>query len=75
MFGRFPIDSSILKNSIGINNEKDRDLILLQLQKDVKYISSKSKKERNLSNPNILRIHEKSKTIEEKDSSQECEIF
>ena len=75
MFGRFPIDSSILKNSIGINNEKDRDLILLQLQKDVKYISSKSKKERNLSNPNILRIHEKSKTIEEKDSSQECQIF
>ena len=76
MFGSFPIDSSILKNSIGIGNEKDRDLILLQLQKDVKYLSLKSKNIRNLSNPKIIKNHEQNliKNVKKKDN-QECKIF
>ena len=76
MFGSFPIDSNILKNSIGIENEKDRDLILLQLQKDVKYLSFKSKNERNLSNPKIIKTNETNSTKnDKKESSQECKIF
>ena len=71
MFASFPIDSNILKNSIGIGNEKDRDLILLQLQKDVKYLSLKSKKVRNSSNPKIMKIEEKNN----KDNPQDCNIF
>ena len=76
MFGSFPIDTNILKNSIGIGNEKDRDLILLQLQKDVKYLSLKSKKIRNLSNPKIIKNHEQNiiKNVNKTDS-QECNIF
>ena len=76
MFGSFPIDSNILKNSIGIGNEKDRDLILLQLQKDVKYLSLKSKNIRNLSNPKIIKNHEQNliKNVKKKDN-QECKIF
>ena len=75
MFGSFPIDSNILKNSIGIGNEKDRDLILLQLQKDVKYLSFKSKNNRNLSNPKIIKPQEKYIIKKEQNDSQECNIF
>ena len=75
MFGSFPIDSNILKNSIGIINEKDRDLILLQLQKDVKYLSLKSKNIRNYSNPKIFRVFEQNLISHEKSDSQECKIY
>ena len=75
MFGSFPIDSNILKNSIGIGNEKDRDLILLQLQKDVKYLSFKSKNIRNFSNPKIIKTQEKYVIKKEQKDSQECKIF
>ena len=79
MFGSFPIDSNILKNSIGIGNEKDRDLILLQLQRDVKYLSFKSKNKRNFSNPKIIKPKEKEKeqyVIKKgQKDSQECNIF
>ncbi len=72
MFGSSPIDSNILKNSIGIDNEKDRDLILLQLQKDVKYLSFKARGgSRNFSNPNIFKINEQN----DKNDSKECNIF
>ena len=75
MFGSFPIDSNILKNSIGIENEKDRDLILLQLQKDVKYLSYKSKNPRNLSNPKILRTYEQDLIKDNKNDLTDCKIF
>ena len=75
MFGSFPIDSNILKNSIGIGNEKDRDLILLQLQKDVKYLSFKSKNIRNFSNPKIIRAQEHNSSKNDKKCSQDCNIF
>ena len=72
MFGSSPIDSNILKNSIGIDNEKDRDLILLQLQKDVKYLSFKARGgSRNFSNPNIFKNNEQN----DKNDSKECKIF
>jgi ankyrin repeat protein len=71
MFGSFPIDSFILKNSIGIENEKDRDLILLQLQKDVKYLSFKSRGGRNFSNPKII----KNSGTNDKNDYKECTIF
>ena len=76
MFGNFPIDTNILKNAIGITNEKDRDLILLRLQKDVKFLSLKSKNERNFSNPKIQSAYEQNfiKNNNKKDS-QECKIM
>ena len=75
MFGNFPIDTNILKNAIGITNEKDRDLILLRLQKDVKYLSLKSKNERNFSNPKIQNTYEQNFTKDNKKDSQECIII
>ena len=75
MFGNFPIDSNILKNAIGITNEKDRDLILLRLQKDVKYLSLKSKNERNFSNPKIQNTYEQNFINDNKKDSQDCTII
>ena len=75
MFGNFPIDTNILKNAIGITNEKDRDLILLRLQKDVKYLSLKSKNERNFSNPKIQSTYEQNFIKDNKKDSQECKII
>ena len=74
MFGNFPIDSNILKDSIGITNEKDRDLILLQLQKEVKYLTLKSRNAKNIS---ILKIDKKHETNfkENNKDAQECSII
>ena len=44
MFSSIPVDENILKNDIKIINVKDRDFILLQINKDVKYIIKKSEK-------------------------------
>ena len=44
MFSSIPVDENILKNDIKIKNVKDRDFILLQINKDVKYIIKKSEK-------------------------------
>ena len=41
MFTTIPIDDNILKEELKIMNVNDRDLILLQLNKDVKYGSAK----------------------------------
>ena len=41
MFSSIPIDENILKEDLGINTPNDIDIILLQLNKDVKYILSK----------------------------------
>ena len=74
MFGNFPIDSNILKDSIGITNEKDRDLILLQLQKEVKYLTLKSRNSKNNSNLKIYKKYETNFKENNKDS-QECRII
>jgi hypothetical protein len=51
MFSTFPINDSILKNELKINCEKDRNIILLKLNKDIKRIlininNSKNSKEK-----------------------------
>ena len=74
MFGNFPIDSNILKDSIGITNEKDRDLILLQLQKEVKYLTLKSRNAKKISTPKIHKKYEAYFNEDSKDS-QECRII
>ena len=38
MFSSIPIDDYILKEELGIENDKDRDVILLRLNKDIKHI-------------------------------------
>ena len=42
MFSTVPVDDSVLKEELGIENDKDRDIILLRLNKDVKYIMMKA---------------------------------
>ena len=74
MFGNFPIDSNILKDSIGITNEKDRDLILLQLQKEVKYLTLKSRNAKNISTPKIHKMYQTHFKDDNKDS-QDCRII
>ena len=44
MFSTIPIDDYILKEELNIENNKDRDIILLRLNKDVKYIIVKTEK-------------------------------
>ena len=74
MFGNFPIDTNILKDSIGITNEKDRDLILLQLQKEVKYLTLKSRNTKNISSPKMHKIYKAHSKDDNKDF-QECRII
>ena len=85
MFGSFPIDFNILKNSLGIESEKDRDLILLQLQKDVKYLAMKSSnlnKKMKIPFPKAVKSNNKinnntnNKELKRSESqNQECIIF
>jgi len=57
MFSSIPIDDNILKDDIKIKSVKDRDFILLQINKDVKYILKKSEKMRNSSLQNEIVIN------------------
>ena len=78
MFGSVPIDSNILKNSLGVESEKDRDLILLQLQTDVKYISIKSNGQKKLNInkiPKIVKSNSVRLTKKNETQSQDCIIF
>ena len=54
MFSSIPIDENILKDDIGIKSVKDRDFILLQINKDIKYIIKKSEKVVNTSSLNEI---------------------
>ena len=38
MFSSCPVNDEMLKKDLGIENEKDRDIIIMRLNKDVKYI-------------------------------------
>ena len=42
MFSTYPIDDYIVKEELNIENDKDKDIILLRLNKDVKYIIQKT---------------------------------
>ena len=76
MFSSHPIDVHILDKYLNIDNEKDRDLIVLQLHKDTKYLSYKITKEKELNNPKIVNCSMKEEEIQNKRRlSQECFIF
>ena len=42
MFSTYPIDDYIVREELNIKNDKDRDIILLRLNKDIKYIILKT---------------------------------
>ena len=78
MFGSVPIDFNILKNSLNIDSEKDRDLILLQLQKDVKYLAMKTNGVKNIKIDKIPKIAKSSSykiPNKKNNNSQDCNIF
>ena len=54
MFCSIPLDENILKDDLGIKNVKDRDFILLQINKDVKYIIKRSERRVNISLNEII---------------------
>ena len=68
MFSSIPVDENILKEDIKIKNIKDRDFILLQINKDIKYIIKKSEKSVNNSMIEIVLEQNKNK-IEQKDNT------
>ena len=75
MFSSIPIDENILKEDLGIQNENDIDIILLQLNKDVKYILSKIKhKEKMNKKKGIIKPKGKNKTIDN-NLQLDCEII
>ena len=49
MFSSIPLEEKIFEKEINIENNNDIDLFILQLNKDVKYISNKFKKKRSSS--------------------------
>jgi hypothetical protein len=48
MFSSYPINDNILKNDLKINNEKDRDIILFKLNRDIKRILQKLNNQENI---------------------------
>ena len=54
MFSSIPVDENILRDYLEIKNIKDRDFILLQINKDIKYIIKKSERIVNTSINEII---------------------
>ena len=78
MFGSVPIDFNILKNSLKIESEKERDLILLQLQNDVKYLAIKVNglKKFNVNKiPKIIKSNSMKIPKKRESNEQDCNIF
>ena len=78
MFGSVPIDFNILKNSLKIESEKERDLILLQLQNDVKYLAIKVNglKKFNVNKiPKIVKSNSMKIPNKREANEQDCNIF
>jgi len=78
MFSSIPIDENILKDDIEIKNVKDRDFILLQINKDIKYILKKSERIVNTSLNEIIldkNINNKNKNNIKEDSNEENEEY
>ena len=74
MFSTVPIDDYILKEELNIENDKDRDIILIRLNNDVKYIMANT--EKLFSNELLLKenhLYEFQSQQAEKNS--ECIIF
>ena len=79
MFSSIPIDEYIVKNELGINNDNDADIILLQLNKEVKYILNKLKnKEKRFANNYNIQGNEDCKNdiiLSTKSSKNDCQII
>jgi hypothetical protein len=79
MFSSIPIDEYIIKNELGINNENDADIILLQLNKEVKYILKKlrNKEKRIKNNYNIKgnEDYENEIILSSRSSKNDCQII
>ena len=78
MFGSVPIDFNILKNSLKIESEKERDLMLLQLQNDVKYLAIKVNglKKFNVNKiPKIVKSNSMKIPNKREANEQDCNIF
>ena len=73
MFSSYPIDENILRDELNIININDRDFILLQINKDIKYIIQKTKKIINSSSSlNEIRFSKKNCSIKDfKDENNE----
>ncbi len=71
MFSSYPIDENILRNELNIININDRDFILLQINKDIKYIIQKTKKIINSSSSSLNEIRFSKKNYSIKDFKDE----
>ena len=59
MFSSIPINDDILKNELNILNENDRNIILFQLNKDIKRVLKKINRKENVKK-NIIHKSEES---------------
>ena len=85
MFSSIPIDDNILKDELGINSINDRDFILLQINKDIKYVIQKaSEYNKNIlineirfskNKYNIRELEDENKKKEKVDESSNCFVF
>ena len=78
MFSTVPIDDYILKEELGIENDKDRDIILLRLNKDVKYILLKTGNKFGnelIINENQLYELDSQQTSQQSEKNSECIII
>ena len=78
MFSSIPVDENILKEELKINNVNDRDLILLQINKDIRYIiqkSNKSKIKNSLNGSRFNKNNTNNKKENKEDESSICIVF
>ena len=87
MFSSIPIDENILRDDLKIESLNDRDIILLQINKDIKFIIQKLKRIKNYRINNEIILPEKKPIYkkddenflenqkEEMDESSGCNIF
>lgn len=76
MFSSIPIDDNILKDELEIKSINDRDIILLQISKDIKYIIQKTTQFNNNIHRNEIIIKNQFKKEERKtEKSHNCIVF
>ena len=75
MFSSIPIDENILKEELKIHNINDRDFILLQINKDVKFIIQKVRRFNNHVINEEISIKKNAENNKKDDESPICIIF
>jgi hypothetical protein len=75
MFSSYPIDENILKEELKITNINDRDFLLLQINKDVKYIIQKVRRFNNHVISEEISIKKNAENNKQDDESPICIIF